>query len=93
MNASPHPLDQAALLLGGRSVLAERLKVSVAAVGNWKVRGVPIEHCPAIERITGAQVRRQQLRPDDWREIWPELAEDAPADHPTATEAAGQGVA
>ena len=74
MNASPHPLDQAALLLGGRAVLAERLGVTAAAIGNWKVRGVPIEHCPAIERQTAGAVSRQKLRPDDWHRIWPELA-------------------
>lgn len=26
-----------------------------------------------IERLTGGQVTRRDLRPHDWREIWPEL--------------------
>jgi len=33
------------------------------------------ERCPAIERATNGAVRRQDLRPDDWHLIWPELAE------------------
>jgi DNA-binding transcriptional regulator YdaS (Cro superfamily) len=84
MDASIHPLDHAAFLLGGRAALAEKLKVTAAAVGNWKVRGVPIEHCPAIESLTGARVCRRQLRPADWAAIWPELA--TPTDTQTASQ-------
>ena len=83
MEASIHPLDQAAFLLGGRAALAEKLKVTAAAVGNWKVRGVPIEHCPAIEMLTGARVCRRQLRPEDWQRIWPELATATDTTSPT----------
>ena len=44
-------------------------------------RPVPIERCVAIERATEGRVMRWDLRPADWRDIWPELAErpDAPA--------------
>lgn len=28
-----------------------------------------------IEQASGAQVTRRDLRPDDWRQIWPELAD------------------
>ena len=31
-----------------------------------------------IEEITKNQVTRQDLRPDDWQDIWPELAEKEP---------------
>lgn len=36
--------------------------------------------CVAIEQATDGQVCRWNLRPNDWRDIWPELAEhpDAP---------------
>ena len=68
-----HPLDVAAKLAGGRAEFARRLKVSLAAPGNWKKRGVPIEHCVTIERLTGRKVTRQMLRPSDWKDIWPEL--------------------
>lgn len=37
------------------------------------VRAVPIERCVPIERATGGQVRRWDLRPNDWHELWPEL--------------------
>lgn len=32
------------------------------------------ENCVSIEQATNGQVSRQDLRPDDWRAIWPELA-------------------
>ena len=83
MNALPHPIDHAALLVGGRAELARHLSVTVGAIGNWKARGVPIEYCPDIERLTARKVSRQDLRPDDWQRIWPELADQQPA---------GQGV-
>ncbi|MGP3789793.1 transcriptional regulator [Pseudomonas sp. B392_1p] len=31
------------------------------------------EVAAAIERETGGEVTRQQLRPNDWADIWPEL--------------------
>ena len=31
------------------------------------------ENCVSIEVATGGQVTRQDLRPDDWHRIWPEL--------------------
>ena len=69
-----HPVDLASSLAGGREKLARTLGISVAAVGNWKLRGVPFEKCVAIERATQGAVTRRDLRPDDWQEIWPELA-------------------
>lgn len=33
------------------------------------------ELCVAIEQATDGAVTRQELRPDDWAAIWPELAE------------------
>lgn len=32
-------------------------------------------NCVAIERATGGAVTRQDLRPQDWHLIWPELSE------------------
>lgn len=92
MNAPVHPIDKAASAVGGRAELARILNVSPAAIGNWKFRGVPIEHCPAIERATARAVCRQDLRPTDWQGIWPELAHPAPT-NPPAAQAAQQGVA
>jgi DNA-binding transcriptional regulator YdaS (Cro superfamily) len=31
------------------------------------------ENCVSIEQATSGQVRRWDLRPDDWHLIWPEL--------------------
>ncbi len=75
-----HPVDVASRLMDGRPVLADRLGVSVAAIGNWKMRGVPIEQCVPIERATNGAVTRKDLRPGDWADIWPELAQ-VPADN------------
>lgn len=67
-------LDKAINLCGGLSSLAGEIGISSARLGNWRVRGVPVEHCLAIERATVGQVTRKDLRPDDWQCIWPELA-------------------
>lgn len=62
-----HPVDTASRLVGGRGELSKLLNVSVAAIGNWKFRGVPAEKCPVIERVTNGHVRCESLRPDvDW---------------------------
>lgn len=63
--------------VGGQSVLARSLDVSAAAVNQWVkgVRPVPARFCRAIEDLTG--VSRRDLRPEDWRDWWPELG--APA--------------
>lgn len=40
---------------------------------------ISIPRCVEIETATGRQVTRQDLRPDDWKAIWPELAERSEA--------------
>ena len=45
-------------------------------------RPVPIAHMALIERITEGAVTRPMLRPDDWQDIWPELAESEPKPTP-----------
>jgi DNA-binding transcriptional regulator YdaS (Cro superfamily) len=50
--------------------------VTPQAVIKWKKnKEVPIERCLAIERATNGAVTRKELRPNDWRLIWPELEE------------------
>lgn len=46
-------------------------------VSQWSTgpRVPPIERCVPIERATEGAVTRQDLRPSDWQDIWPELAE------------------
>lgn len=70
-----HPLDVAAQAVGGREAFATALGVTVAALGNWKARGVPVQRCVAIERLAAGTVTRRDLRPGDWQDIWPELAD------------------
>jgi len=59
------------------SDLARRLDVSPPTVTEWcrGRRPVPIARCLAIERATGGVVSRRDLRPNDWREIWPDLVD------------------
>lgn len=48
------------------------LDVTPGAVNQWtkEIRPVPARFCPRIEARTG--VTRDRLRPDDWREYWPD---------------------
>lgn len=71
-----HAVAQAARVAEGQAQLARLLKVAPSTVNQWisGKRPVPIERCVAIERLTRGVVARQDLRPDDWREIWPEIA-------------------
>lgn len=57
--------------------MAKALDVGQPVVSNWRRRGstIPAEHCSTIERLTGGAVTRNALRPDDWKKIWPELAQ------------------
>lgn len=49
-------------------------------------KGVPIERCVPIERATDGAVTRRDLRPDDWADIWPELAQTPATPPNTATQ-------
>lgn len=56
---------------------AESLNVSAGMVTQWLNGHRPIspERCVEIEQVTGGMVTRKDLRPKDWKKIWPELAE------------------
>lgn len=68
-----------ALAHGNQSALATTIGSHQPTVRAWAMaeRPIPVEHGAAIERATGGQVTRQELFPDTWARIWPELA--APA--------------
>lgn len=55
-------------------------KTGISYAFLWQVkkgyRKMPPKYCPMIEEVTGNQVTRRDLRPDDWAEIWPELSDD-----------------
>ena len=38
--------------------------LSSMAIRQWITRGVPAEYCIPLERVSGGQVRRHELRPD-----------------------------
>ena len=71
------PMARAVDVVGGQTALAKACGVTAQAVSQWVrgIRPVPVERCADIERVTGGTVTRRDLRPDDWRRIWPELAE------------------
>lgn len=66
--------------------LARSVGVSPALLHQWieGIRPVAIRHCLAIERATDGQVTRKDLRPDDWQNIWPELAPSCTTTAPAA---------
>ena len=59
-----------------KAAFAREIGVSNAMLYQFEngIRPVPPKHCPAIEKATASKVTRQELRPDDWQQIWPELA-------------------
>lgn len=79
-------VKKACAITGSQALLARLLGVTPAVVYQWVsgLRPVPVRYCAAIERATAGAVTRQDLRPDDWREIWPELANTLAATAPAA---------
>jgi len=65
---------------GSQRGLADKIGITPVLISQWanKLRPVPPERCVEIERATGGQVARKDLRPDDWHKIWPELVEGDP---------------
>lgn len=61
---------------GAQSRLAAATEIPAPMLSQWAsgVRPIPIDRCVPIETATGGAVTRRDLRPDDWQEIWPELA-------------------
>ena len=59
------------------AAFADALGVSSSMVSQWLSFHRPItpEKCVLIELNTDGKVTRKDLRPNDWRRIWPELAE------------------
>ncbi|QRI92423.1 helix-turn-helix domain-containing protein [Delftia lacustris] len=69
-------------LVGSQAALARALQVSAPTVNQWikRRRPVPKALSPRIEALSCGVVSRRDLRPNDWQDIWPELAQ------PTAQE-------
>ena len=64
-------------LLGGTSKVARLCKVDPAAISNWRIRGIPhgqlIFLGARIEKESHGLVSRQDLFPNNFWLIWPEL--------------------
>lgn len=62
--------------LGGPAAIAKLLGIKPPSVVGWRANGIPddklIRLAPVCEQRGIAT--RQQLRPNDWQQIWPELA-------------------
>lgn len=67
---------------GGASKLAEEIGVSASFLSQMAAGSAAISaaRCVLIERATDGIVLRKDLRPTDWQDIWPELAEPAKED-------------
>jgi DNA-binding transcriptional regulator YdaS (Cro superfamily) len=65
----------ASLERGGAAALAETLQVSPSYLSQMASGATAISpaRAVAIEQATRGVVTRQELRPEDWRLIWPEL--------------------
>ena len=79
------PIEKAVRIVGGLTTLANMIGVSAPTVHEWKTfkRPVPVLRCVSISKATNGAVTLQDLRPDDWQKIWPELA--TPDTTPQAT--------
>ena len=81
---------------GRRSELAAYLGIKPPQVSDWTtgLQAVPIVHMAAIEAFTNGEVTRQEMCPDRWPHIWPELAQTNPAAaQQTSAQAAPEAVA
>lgn len=57
-------LERVFQILGSQKALADALGLQPPSIYEWKLRGVPSERCLEIERLTGGEVTRFDLRPD-----------------------------
>lgn len=64
---------------GGRPEFAEVVNISKNFAYQLEngIRPAPIGLCYKIELATNGLVTRKELRPNDWQDIWPDLAEAA----------------
>lgn len=77
-NAS-QAVEKIAQIVGSQAALARHLDVSAPTVNQWVkgIKPIPTRHCVKLEKLSGGQVTRCDLRPDDWRSYWPDLVAEA----------------
>jgi DNA-binding transcriptional regulator YdaS (Cro superfamily) len=61
--------------VGTQVALAQELNVTPSFINQIRsgLRPVPISICPAMARLSKGSVSLKDLRPNDWKKIWPEL--------------------
>jgi DNA-binding transcriptional regulator YdaS (Cro superfamily) len=60
---------------GFQTALAKRFGKHKATINEWRKTGIPVPYCAGVEEECDGEFTRRDFRPDDWQEIWPELAE------------------
>jgi DNA-binding transcriptional regulator YdaS (Cro superfamily) len=65
---------------GAIAQLAKAISGHASDVSDWarEKRPIPPKRCVAIEQATAGKVTRKDLRPHDWADHWPELAQPEP---------------
>lgn len=72
----PTPLDVAIFTAGGHKALANLLGINPASIYQWVKQGrFPVPRAMQLERLTDGVVPRRLTRPQDYKEIWPDLAD------------------
>lgn len=64
---------------GRQSALAKAIGAHAPDISRWAdgSRPIPFHFGAPIEAATGKVVTRQEMFPDDWARLWPELAQCA----------------
>lgn len=90
MSAKPSAKSQATVhaairLAGGVSKWARRFNITRSSIYDWIARAeVPSDRAVVIERESCHLAKRQDLRPNDYWEWWPDLP--LPVDQDTSSE-------
>ncbi len=65
---------------GRQAALAKAIGAHAPDVSRWAEgsRPIPVVYGAAIETATGGLVTRQEMFPNDWQRIWPELIPATP---------------
>jgi DNA-binding transcriptional regulator YdaS (Cro superfamily) len=58
---------------GNASRLAASIGVSLSYLSQMSTGTISPKRCVQIEEATSGGVTRQEMRPDDWADLWPEL--------------------
>lgn len=66
---------------GRQAALAKCIDAHASDISDWAAgkRAIPFPYGAPIELATCGKVTRQEMFPEDWSRLWPELA--APATH------------